>query len=378
MKKFIAALVCLFLAMACLPRTNAGAVPDNSAYAAILFHPDSETVLFEQNADARCLIASTTKIMTALVVLENCSLDEKVTVEPEHTLVEGSSMYLKPGEDYTVEDLLYGLMLASGNDAALALACHAAGSVEGFARLMNQKAEELGLQNSSFENPHGLDGEKHYSSARDLAIITAAAMENETFRKIVSTRSHTVGDITYYNNNKLLRDYGGCVGVKTGYTMKAGRSLVSAAERGGMLLICVTLNDPDDWRDHMALYDWAFSEYTYKNALPYGEFARLPVISGLKDSVGVEPWQVPAILVKNDSEITLSVELPRFVYAEVSEGEKAGCVTVNVDGKPAAIVDLRFTESVEKDEAIRLTPWERFKRAWYMANKYGYSYYGHY
>ncbi|MGI5935245.1 MAG: D-alanyl-D-alanine carboxypeptidase family protein [Oscillospiraceae bacterium] len=378
MKRIIATLICLFLTAAFLPRPNAVAAPDNSASSVILFHPDSETVLFEQNADARSLIASTTKIMTSLLILEHCNLDEKVTVEPEHTLVEGSSMYLKPEGDYTVKDLLYGLMLASGNDAALALACHVAGSVEGFARLMNQKAEELGLQNSSFENPHGLDGDNHYSSARDLAIITAAAMENETFCRIVSTPSYTVGDITYYNNNKLLRDYEGCIGVKTGYTMKAGRSLVSAAERNGMRLICVTLNDPDDWRDHMVLYDWAFSEYTYMNALPYCEFARLPVISGLEDSVGVAPWQVPCILVKNDSDITLSVELPRFVYAEVREGEKAGGVTVNVDGKPAAIVDLRFMDSVEKDEAIRLTPWERFKRAWYMANKYGYAYYGHF
>ncbi|HHU23172.1 MAG TPA: D-alanyl-D-alanine carboxypeptidase [Clostridiales bacterium] len=378
MKKLIATLLFLVMVSGFFPYTTAAAVPANSASSVILFHPDSETVLYEQNADERSLVASTTKIMTALLVLEHCDLGEKVTVEPEHTLVEGSSMYLKAGEEYTVCDLLHGLMLASGNDAALALACHVGGSVEGFARLMNQKAEELGLQNSSFENPHGLDGKNHYSSARDLAIITAAAMEDETFCKIVSTRSYTVGELTYYNNNKLLRDYEGAIGVKTGYTMKAGRSLVSAAERNGMRLICVTLNDPDDWRDHMALYDWAFNEYTYKNALPYGEFARLPVISGLDDSVGVAPWQVPGILVKNDSEISLAVELPRFVYAEVREGEKAGCVTVSVDGSPAAIVDLRFLDSVDLDETIRLTPWERFKRAWFMANKYGYTYYGHF
>ena len=176
MKRAVSCLLCL-AALAAVP-VPAQAVSADSARSAVLIHADTGRALYEKNADERSLIASTTKIMTALVVVENCGLDEPVYIEREYTGIEGSSMYLEPGQTRTVRDLLYGLMLASGNDAAVALACHTAGSVEAFAEMMNERAAELGLGNSSFKNPHGLDAEGHYSSARDLALITSEALEN--------------------------------------------------------------------------------------------------------------------------------------------------------------------------------------------------------
>ena len=202
---------------------------DNAARAAIVVHPETGAVLYEKNADERLGIASTTKIMTALVVLEHCALEEPVEILPEYTAVEGSSMYLRAGETYTVEELLYGLMLVSGNDAAVALACHTAGSVEAFADMMNDQARALGMTDSAFQNPNGLDAEGHYSTARDMAKLACAAMENETFRTIVSTKSTTVDGQTLVNHNRLLRSYNGAVGVKTGYTKTVGRTLVSCA-----------------------------------------------------------------------------------------------------------------------------------------------------
>ena len=168
-------------------------------------------------------------------------------------------MYLKAGETYTLRELLYGMLLASGNDAATAVACTVAGSEDAFAALMNEKAAELGLTGTSFENPHGLDSPDHHSTARDLAVLAAYAMENEEFAAIVSTRSKTIHDQTYVNHNKLLWQCEGTIGVKTGYTRHAGRILVSAAERGGRMLIAVTISDPDDWRDHVSLLDYGFA-----------------------------------------------------------------------------------------------------------------------
>ena len=211
----------------CAPRAYAAGT-DNAAQAAIVVHPETGTVLYEKNADARLGIASTTKIMTALVVLEHCALDESVEILPEYTAVEGSSMYLCAGETYTVEELLYGMMLVSGNDAAVALACHTAGSVQAFADMMNDKARALGMTGSAFRNPNGLDAEGHYSTARDMAALTCAAMANDTFCTIVSTRSATVGGQTLVNHNRLLRSYDGAIGVKTGFTKKSGRCLASS------------------------------------------------------------------------------------------------------------------------------------------------------
>lgn len=205
-----------------------------SASAAVLMDADTGQVLFDHNGGRRMLIASTTKIMTALVALERASPTDVITVKQEH-MTEGSSMYLKPGERVTVEELLYGLLLCSGNDAALALT-ECAGGLVPFVALMNEKAAALGMAHTSFANPNGLDADGHYSTARDMAVLAAAAVENPTFRRICSSRSVTIGQRTMENHNRLLRQVEGCVGLKTGYTQAAGRTLVSCTERDGCRL----------------------------------------------------------------------------------------------------------------------------------------------
>ena len=257
-KRLCGTLLALGLLLTLLP-CRAEAV-QLSAAAAILMDADSGEVLYEKDAARKMRIASTTKIMTALVVLEHARLTDTITVTGDH-MVEGSSMYLKPGEVVTVEELLYGLMLCSGNDAALALA-DCCGGLEAFVAAMNDKAAALGMTGTSFANPNGLDDEKHYSTARDMAVLAAYAAKDPTFRRICSTRTATVGGRTMTNHNKLLSQVEGCIGMKTGYTKAAGRTLVSCAERDDRRLVAVTLCDGNDWADHKALYEMGFSENT--------------------------------------------------------------------------------------------------------------------
>lgn len=371
MKKSIISIFLLAVTALSLIGPPAHAAPTNSATSAILIEARTGKVLFSQNADQHMLIASTTKIMTALVVLKHCAPDDKVEIKPEYTNVEGSSIYLKAGEAYTVEELLYGLLLASGNDAAVALACHCAGSIEDFAKMMNEEAASLGLSNSSFKNPNGLDAEGHYSSAADLAVITAEALKNELFATIVSTKTYTSGNHSYINHNKLLWQYDGCKGVKTGYTMAAGRSLVSCAERGGLELICVTLSDPNDWSDHAALYDWAFSQYEYKDVLPQNRW-KIPVISGTLDCVGVEAGTPTCMLVSREAKLSYRLDLPQFVYAGIRKGDVAGRVFVYADGEEIGEYPLVYAEDVPLADDSRMTAWQRIRKVWYLTNKYGF------
>lgn len=357
-KKYLFAWLFAALILACI-EPNAMA-EEISAKAAIVYEPVTGTVLYEKCADEPMLIASTTKIMTALVVIENCDLSEKVDITHEHAATEGSSMYLRPGGEYTVEDLLYGLMLASGNDAAAALAEHAAGSMEAFAGLMNAKCAALGLENTHFVNSHGLDAEGQYGSARDLALITAEAMKNGTFREIFATASYSVGGVTYYNHNKLLTSCTGCIGGKTGYTEKAGRILVSCVEREGMRLICVTISDPKDWEDHTALYEQCFSDYEFI-ALP-GDESSLSVVSGSAPSVGLECARKGVVAAKSDC-VSLRVHLPRFVFSPVFAGDKAGWVELIRGGRSAEKWDILYSETVFVDESMRLNVWEKLKSA---------------
>ena len=376
MKKVLSGIFTAIIFLTFFIPQGAYAAPSNSAQSAILVQADTGQVLYSENADARMLIASTTKIMTALVVLENCDPDEQVKILPEYTRVEGSSMYLKAGETYTVRDLLYGMLLVSGNDAATALACHCGGSIEGFADMMNKKASAMGLTNSYFKNPHGLDADGHYSSAEDLAAITCEAMKNELFAKIVSTKTCTIGEQSFMNHNKLLWNCEGCLGVKTGYTMAAGRSLVSSCERNGLRLVCVTLSDPDDWNDHRALYDWAFGNYEYKRVLPMGVICELPVISGETDSVPIVAAQDTRILVDRSAKIEFSLELPEFVYAGVRAGDCAGRAFVKANGSVIAEYPLNYAANVKLADNAKLNAWERIRRAWFIANRYGFVFDG--
>lgn len=275
MKKSLAALSAIILLFSCsVPALAVG----TSAASAVLIEAESGDIVYEKDAHARRGPASTTKIMTALVAIENSTLDKVVTVAPEAANVEGSSAYLYAGEQVTMETLLYALMLGSANDAAAAIAYEVAGGMEEFAALMNEKAALLGLRDTHFENPHGLDAEDHYTSAYDLAMIARAALENETFRKIVSTKNYAAkmngGDATrvFHNHNRLLHSYDDIIGVKTGFTKKCGRTLVSAAERDGVTVIAVTLDDGDDWRDHRALLDEGLSLYERVTLCRTGDF----------------------------------------------------------------------------------------------------------
>lgn len=240
-----------------------------SAQSAILIEQESGRVLYEKNAHDPSLIASITKLLTALVAVEqNVNLDDMVEITLESTLMEGSSLYLQAGDNYTLETLLYGMLLHSGNDAATAIAIHCGGSVENFVSLMNQKAVELNMTNSLFANPHGLNDENHYSTAYDMALVAQACLENEIVAEIVATPHISIGGRSFTNKNKLLTNYEGCIGLKTGYTELAGRTLVSAATQDDMTLICVTLDAPDDWLDHSTLFDYGFQTYEMTEISP--------------------------------------------------------------------------------------------------------------
>ncbi len=325
--------VCLPAGDAPLPSAPAGI----SARAAVLMEAGSGEVIWEQNAHTRLPMASTTKIMTALVALEQMSPHEKVTIPAEAVGVEGSSIYLTQGEVLTLEQLLYALLLESANDAAAAIAAAVAGSVEEFAVLMNRKAAELGLSDTHFVNPHGLDHDEHYTTAYELAVITRAALENPAFREICSTRRKVIplregsaeeGARLLLNHNKLLNSYEGCIGVKTGFTKRTGRCLVSAAERDGVTLIAVTLNAPDDWRDHTALLDYGFALYESAELCPSGFYhAPLWLVSGEQEYAMAENTSsLTAVLRRDHGDITCVVELPRFEFAPLRAGETVGAL----------------------------------------------------
>jgi len=305
-----------------------------SAVSAVLMDSDSGSVLWGKNARRELPMASTTKIMTALVVLENAPLGELVQVDPRAVGIEGSSMYLKAGEQLTVEELLCGLMLSSGNDAAAALAIHVCGSIEGFASLMNQKARELDLKNTHYVNPHGLDDPNQYSSALDLAKLAAAAMENPDFKRIVSQKSCQVGERHLINHNKLLWNYPGALGVKTGYTKRAGRILVGAAEQGGRTLISVTMGAPDDWNDHARMLDAGFSRYEDRILLEAGQvLGTVPVISGTAQQVSASASEELHYSMREDETFEVRLLTPAFVYAPVERGMAIGTAQIYVNQK---------------------------------------------
>lgn len=371
--------VCRFAAVCCIiaiisaydlqPEAAAVAVsastaPGTSATADILIEAFSGTVLHEKNADKHMLIASTTKIVTAAVVLEQCDVTEKVIIGQNFPAVEGSSIYLKPGEEVTVLDLLYGLLLESGNDAAVALALHVSGSIEAFSVLMNDYAKRLGCSHSNFCNPHGLDQKDHFSSARDLSIIAANAMENKTFREIVSTKSISLAGRYFKNHNKLLWTCPGIVGIKTGFTESAGRSLVSSAERDGMRLICVTLSAPNDWKDHNDLYNWAYREFgCISISIADENYGFVPVISGEKEQASVHPAADYHVVYNKSDIMEVSWTIPKFAYAAVYKNDIAGIITITKNGEAIKEIPLVFGETVVLDSSIPLKFLEKVKRS---------------
>lgn len=330
------------------------AAPDVSAKSAVLIEAESGRVLYQKNAFVRLPMASTTKIMTAIVAIENGDLGKTVTVAKEAVGVEGSSIYLQPNEKLTLEALVWALLLQSANDAATAIAIEVGGSVEGFAKLMNEKAEELGLTATHFTNPHGLDDEDHYTSAYDLAKIAAYALHNETFKTICSTYKKTIplrgdeGTRVLVNHNKLLRLYDGAIGVKTGFTKRSGRCLVGAAERDGLTLVSVTLCAPDDWNDHKEMLDFGFSHYERVTLAEKGGFtAPLPLTGGTVDYViAANTQKLSVMLNRAHGEITYRIEALHTLYAPVNVGDVLGRVVYLCDGEEIASSPLVAANSV--------------------------------
>ena len=313
------------------------AVTDTAA-SSVVINADTFEILYQNDAFTKRSMASTTKIMTALLLAESGRLDEIICCTADMVTVEGSSMGLKAGDYISARDLLYGILLMSGNDAANVCAHFLAGSTEGFAILMNSKAAELGLASTNFVTPSGLDAESHYTTAYDLAVLTAYALKNEEFAKACSSYTATVqfGDpmvkYTITNHNRLLKTYDGCIGVKTGFTKKSGRCLVTAARRDTATVIAVTLNDPNDWRDHRSLLDYGFAQLDERLFLSETDL-KIAVIGGEKKTIGVSFDKIKInCLDKNKENFDIQVSLPEYLFAPIKKGDVVGRVSIVFNG----------------------------------------------
>ena len=328
---------------------------DVSAKSAVIIESQSGDVIFSKNENIRLPMASTTKIMTAIIAIENAPMNEVVTISAEAVGVEGSSIYLKEGEKLTVKELLSALLLESANDAATALACHISGNVHDFAVLMNKKATDLGLTSTSFSNPHGLDDDSHYTTAYELAKIAQYAMKNNIFREIVASFKETIpsydgGTRFLVNHNKLLKGYDGTIGIKTGFTKKSGRCLVSCAERNGVELIAVTLNAPNDWRDHKSMLDYGFSKYESVNLADAGDYKlALDCINGRKATALCTNFSSLSVTLKIGEKDNLRAvyEGERFIFAPIKQGEKVGEIAFYLEDDKIAALEIYALESIK-------------------------------
>ena len=337
-----------------------------SAEKAILLDGTTNRVLFEKDADSRSLIASTTKIMTAIIICEQCNVLDRMSIPKEAVGIEGSSMYLQEGEILSIQELLYGLMLHSGNDAAVALAIYCGGTVEGFSELMNDKARTLGLHGTHFENPNGLDSPGHYSTAEDLAVLTAYAMKNPIFAKTVSAKTVSVGGRSLRNHNKLLWRLEGADGVKTGYTKAAGRILVSSVMRDGRRLIAVTINDGNDWEDHIKLHNDGFLNYSPEIIVSKGQcLGQLEVVGGKEEQVNVVAADDFCLSVSKCEQPYILLGEPRFAYAPISEGQHAGTAYVCIGEQTVGKFSLVYDRTIEQASPAKKYFWER----WFGRNK---------
>lgn len=346
LKRIFAGVAVGILAAILFLPVKAGAI---SAECAILIDAQTGRVLYEKQAEEKSLIASTTKIMTALVICEQTNVLDRVKIPKEAVGIEGSSMYLKAGEVLTIQELLYGLMLQSGNDAAVALAIYCGGTVEGFTELMNDKARRLGMTQSHFANPNGLDSPGNYSTARDMALLTAYAMQNPIFAQTVSTKTITIGERCLRNHNKLLWQMEGANGVKTGYTKAAGRTLISSVTRMGRQLIAVTFNAPDDWQDHKTLIEDGFSRFSVQQLVRQGQsLGQLELAGGQEESVDLIAAEDFSYSLAQGERVTITLPESGFAYAPVAKGQEAGFAHILVDGTAVAKVPLVYGKTIER------------------------------
>lgn len=348
-------------------------ISQTAAESHVLMDADSFALLSSANPDLALPMASTTKIMTCLIALEQMDPSDTISVSEQAVGIEGSSVYLCGGEELTLHDLLYALMLESANDAAVAIALAVADQVGAFVDLMNEKAAELGMQNTHFTNPHGLPQEDHFSSARDLAILMREAMRNEIFCEITGTVTKSIpapGGKTRFlsNHNKLLRSYEGCIGGKTGFTKEAGRCLVTACERNGKRLICVTLGDPDDWKDHQLLYEYGYSLYVERTLATQGSLQREILTVGADVSscrlVNRDSFVYP---IRTEDTLRVVYELPSFVYAPATTETTIGYAVYVLNETEIARLPLYLEEELSV-RSKKLSFWEKlcqFIESWF-------------
>lgn len=353
--------VIMFLFFAAMPFSGSSAMAagevSTSAKSYMLLEATTGRVLSEKNSDQKLPMASTTKIMTCLLACELGDMKDVVTVGKESVGLDGTSIYLKDGETITLKDLCYGLMLNSGNDAAMAIAVHLGGSQEGFAELMNKRAKEIGANNTNFVTPNGLPNDDHYTTAHDLALIAAEAMQNELFTKIVGTKSLTLeadedSPIRYLKSkNKILYQYDGGNGVKTGYTKAAGKCLVAGAKRDGMQLIAVVLNDYDMFNDCKKLLDYGFANYKWTDVTGDKYFEnKVKIINGLEGTADVEQMEdIYLPLSKEDSKIEKKYEIYEGINAPVEKGARVGTAKYILNGEVVKKVPLYLAQSVEEN-----------------------------
>ncbi len=361
MVKRALSLLSIAICMICFTYVDVSAtapMPNVSAHHAVVAEKKSGRIIAGYRENERASMASTTKIMTALLLCENRNLDDTAVVTKEMVSVEGSSMGLLPNDTVHYRDLLYGMMLASGNDAANATAMLIAGSVESFAAMMNARAKEIGMINTNFVTPSGLDDENHYSTAYDMALLACEALKNPDLAKAVSSRSAQLeyGNPPYKrtltNHNKLLAYYAGCDGVKTGFTKKSGRCLVSSASRDGKGVIVVTLNDPNDWSDHQRLLDYGLQQLETRE-LPLPELPNATVLGGVSDEIGFATERVTLSLLPEDfSRVSCDVELSPSVFAPVEVGEPIGSAVYRLDNVELARVDITAVDSVAVNDKV--------------------------
>lgn len=350
----------LFIAGAYSPSQSI--VKITSAKAMVTIEANTKRVLYEKNKDERLPMASTTKIMTALCALESGSnFDEEFEIDPRAVGIEGTSMYLRKGEKLCLRDLLYGLILPSGNDASCAIAYRISGSIEDFVALMNKKAKELNLVNTNFVNPHGLDAKDHYTSAYDLAIITAEALKNPEFVEIIGTKSKSVkgaggeqGELRFLKNkNKLLTSFEGCTGVKTGFTDMAGRCFVASSKRGDLSVISVVLNCGPMFEECAMLMEKAFEEYNYIEVLePYLFYRKAPVLKGKENEVKL--WTKQGFyypLTKEESlKISYDYEIDENLIAPLEKEQVVGKLTIKLCDEVLFETEIYTMDEIKSNE----------------------------
>lgn len=372
MKKLLMGLLMGVACLLVLPGAARGEQVSTSAVGCVIIDADSGRVLLEHNAHQALPMASTTKVMTALLAIERGNLTDEVTCSRNAFGVPGTSIYLSEGETLTLEEMLYGLMMASGNDAATAIAEHIGGTVQDFCALMTERARELGCENTVFLTPHGLPCEGHYTTCCDLALIAREAMTHPVFRQIVSTSRAKIPwegrdyDRVLNNKNRLLTTYEGATGIKTGYTKAAGRCLVFGAERNGLEIIGVVLNCYD-WFDEAArLMNLAFERYESQTMLQAGdEVALLPVHAGYQACVSVCPEGDLKAAVPMNALPQVEIILPEQVEAPVAQGDVLGAARMMLNGEVLAEVKLVAAESVQRDDFA--SRWRHYVSLWPLA-----------